>query len=102
MAWFGADTTRRRRVRRDRKSLQVRKQEAERRMVADCDCGVGLHGTLMRGGMERIGGIGGLGLISGKNLVLVREMLELSRFVGCVVKTEVVQVAGLRGLCNCG
>jgi hypothetical protein len=65
-AWFGADTTRRRRVRRDRKSLQVRKQEAERRMVADCDCGLGLHGTLMRGGMERIGGIGGLGLISGK------------------------------------
>lgn len=55
-----------RRVRRDRKSLQVRKQEAERRMVAVCDCGVGLHGTLMRGGMERIGGIGGLGLISGK------------------------------------
>jgi hypothetical protein len=34
--------------------------------VADCDCGLGLHGTLMRGGMERIGGIGGLGLISGK------------------------------------
>jgi hypothetical protein len=34
------------------------------------------------------------------NLVRVREVLELSRFVGCVAKMEVVQAAGLIGLYN--